>query len=937
MNGLTYLNNGNAAYINSLYEAYKLDPESVEFGWQKFFEGFDFGTISGVPQTVSSANNTDTYPPDFVKEVNVLNMINGYRTRGHLFAKTNPVRERRQFFPGIELETFGLSNADLDTVFKAGSEIGIGPAKLKDIRDVLEQTYCRSIGAEYKYVRNPIKIKWFEERMEKDRNTPNFSDDEKKKILNKLNAAVVFESILGTKFLGQKRFSLEGAESLIPAMDLVIQKGADLGLEEFVIGMGHRGRLNVLANIMGKPYKEIFAEFQGKTQNDESISGDVKYHLGYSNDIITSNNKTVHLSLCPNPSHLEAVNAVVEGVTRSKSDLKYDGDYSKIAPILLHGDASIAGQGVVYEVLQMEKLEGYRTGGTIHLVINNQVGFTTDYKDGRSSTYCTDLAKVVLSPVFHVNGDDAEALAYVIQMAMEYRQTFHEDVFIDILCYRKYGHNESEEPKFTQPLLYKAIEAHPNAKEVYVQKLLSEGSISSEYAAEIEKSFRAKLQAYLDEAKTEDSIKVTKPMFMGAWQGLRKAKPTDFEIPVDTTVTEEKLIKIGNTITSLPSGKDFMKKIEKLFDDRKQIINGTKVLDWAMGELLAYGSLLTEGHPVRLSGEDVKRGTFSHRHAVATVVDSDEEYIPLKSLDSQAKFEIYNSLLSEYGVLGFEYGYAMANPNALVLWEAQFGDFLNTAQVIVDQYIASAETKWQRGNGLVMLLPHGYEGAGPEHSSARIERFMDLCADNNIQVVNCTTPANFFHVLRRQLHRDFRTPLVIFTPKSLLRHPLCVSPITDFTDGEFHELIDDAYVTRDSVTKVLFCSGKVYYDLLEKQQKDQRTDVAIVRVEQLYPTPFKQMQKIKEKYALARDFIWVQEEPENMGAWPYMCRKFRNSEISFDVISRAESSSTATGYTKKHTAQQMEIISRAFDADAGDTIEKMINNTTENMIKTIAD
>ncbi|MDP9079597.1 MAG: 2-oxoglutarate dehydrogenase E1 component [Bacteroidota bacterium] len=938
MDRLTYLNNGNAGYINSLYEAYQHDPESVEFSWQKFFEGFDLGATSELPATTQPANNTADLSENFSTEVNVLNMINGYRTRGHLFAKTNPVRERRQFLPGKDLETFGLGSANLETTFRAGSEVGLGPAKLKDIREMLEQTYCGSIGAEYMYLPDPVRIKWFGERMEKTRNRPAFLIDEKKRILNKLNEAVVFETFLGTKFLGQKRFSLEGAESLIPALDHIIEKGADLGLEEFIIGMGHWGRLNVLANIMKKPYKEIFAEFQGKTADSgESISGDVKYHLGYSNDVTTLNGKNVHLSLCPNPSHLEAVDPVVEGLTRSKAELKYNGDYTKIAPILLHGDASLAGQGVVYEVLQLEKLAGYRTGGTIHIVINNQVGFTTDYKDGRSSTYCTDLAKIVLAPVFHVNGDDAEALAYVIQMAIEYRQAFQEDVFIDLLCYRKYGHNESDEPKFTQPLLYQAIGVHPNPKEVYVQKLVTEGRISPEYGIEIDSALRSQLQVYLDEAKTEDGIKVTKPMFLGAWQGLRKGRGSDFELPVDTSFPEETLVKIGNAITTLPAGREFMKKIEKLFGDRKQLVNDTKVFDWAMGELLAYGSLLVENHPVRLSGEDVKRGTFSHRHAVANVINSGEEYVPLNSMGTAAKFEIYNSPLSEYAVLGFEYGYALANPNALVLWEAQFGDFLNTGQVIVDQYVTSAETKWQRANGLVMLLPHGYEGEGPEHSSARIERFMELCADNNIQVANCTTPANFFHVLRRQLHREFRVPLIVFTPKSLLRHPLCVSPLVDFTQGKFHELIDDAYVTAADVTKVLFCSGKIYYDLLNKQQADKRGDVAIVRIEQLYPTPFKQMQGIREKYTLARDFIWVQEEPGNMGAWPYMRRKFGKTNISLDVIARAESSSTATGFKKNHIAQQTELIDRAFMTNGGDAIETMTNNTTAGVLEASAE
>jgi 2-oxoglutarate dehydrogenase E1 component len=938
MDRLNYINPANADYINSLYEAYKQDPESVDFGWQKFFEGFDFG--QGAAPQVAAAGTAAT--PDasahFLKEISVLNMINGYRARGHLFTKTNPVRDRRQYFPGKELETFGLSDADLDTVFNSGVEVGLGAAKLRDIHDLLEQTYCQSIGAEYKYIRNPIKMKWFEDRMEKVRNTPNFNIDEKKRILNKLSEAVVFENFLGTKFLGQKRFSLEGAEALIPALDSVIEKGADLGLEEFVIGMAHRGRLNVLCNIMKKPYKEIFSEFQGKSYDAESsFGGDVKYHLGYSNDIETTSGKKVHLSLCPNPSHLETVNPIVEGLVRSKIDFKYNSDYKKIAPILIHGDAAVAGQGIVYEVLQMSKLDGYRTGGTIHLVINNQIGFTTNYKDARSSTYCTDVAKTVLSPVLHVNGDDAEALAYVINLAMEYRQTFHEDVFIDILCYRRYGHNEADEPKFTQPLLYKAIESHPNPKDIYNQKLLDQGSVGATFAAELEKTFRAQLQKMLDESKAEEHFTETRPMFLGAWQGLHIANEKEFNVSPDTAIPEKELLEIGKGISTLPEHKDFFKKIEKLFEERKNMANKTHVFDWAMGELMAYGSLLKEGHRVRLSGEDVKRGTFSHRHAVLTLEDSEEEYTPLNTLGTEAKFDVYNSLLSEYGVLGFEYGYALADPNALTIWEAQFGDFFNGAQIIVDQYVASAETKWQRGNGLVMLLPHGYEGQGPEHSSARIERFMELCADNNIQVANCTTPANFFHVLRRQLHREFRKPLIVFTPKSLLRNPKCVSPIEEFTKGKFRELIDDTFVSDKAVKRVLFCSGKIYYDLLEKQQTDKRKDVAIVRVEQLYPTPTAQMQKLKTKYVNATEFFWVQEEPENMGAWPYMCRKFRKNELQLEVISRKESSSTATGYAKQHTSQQMYIVGKAFESPAGEEVKKAVKKTVEKMAETSAD
>ena len=935
MDRLNYINSGNAAYIDSLYELYKQDPESVDFGWQKFFEGFDFGRETPVQATAA----TPETPEHFLKEINVLNMIDGYRSRGHLFTKTNPVRERRKYFPGKDLETFGLSDADMDTVFSAGVEVGLGAATLRDIRQLLEDTYCQSIGAEYRYIRNPIKIKWFEDRMESKRNTPSFTADEKKLMLNKLNEAVVFENFLGTKFLGQKRFSLEGAEALIPALDSVIQRGSELGIQEFIIGMAHRGRLNVLTNIMEKPYKEVFLEFEGKNfDEDTPFGGDVKYHLGYSTDVVTKGGKNVHLSLCPNPSHLEAVDPVVEGLTRSKIDFKYNGDHSRIAPILIHGDASVAGQGIVYEVLQMEKLDGYRTGGTVHVVINNQIGFTTNFKDARSSTYCTDVAKTVLSPVFHVNGDDIEALAYVVNLAMEYRQVFHEDVFIDILCYRRYGHNEADEPKFTQPLLYKAIEAHPNPLEIYKQKLQAEGTVATDYALALEKTFRDQLQQQLDESKAEDKVTDAIQMYEGAWQGLHIAGPREVFSSIDTSVPEEELLEIGKKITELPKGKEFFKKVEKLFEDRNKMVTKTHVFDWAMGELLAYGSLLKDGHPIRISGEDVKRGTFSHRHAVLTLAESEDEYTPLDTIGTEAKFSIYNSLLSEYGVLGFEYGYAMANPNALTIWEAQFGDFFNGAQIIVDQYIASAETKWQRGNGLVMLLPHGYEGQGPEHSSARVERFMELCADSNIQVANCTTPANLFHILRRQMLREFRKPLIIFTPKSLLRSPKCVSKLEEFTTGKFHELIDDEYADPKKVKRVLLCTGKIYYDLLEKQQTDKRKDVAIVRIEQLYPTPVLQILKIKAKYSRANEFIWVQEEPENMGAWPYICRKFHNDKvINLNVISRHEGSSTATGFARQHAAQQLHIVSKAFEAPAGKVVKATIKKTTEKMANVGAD
>ncbi len=928
MDNLSYLSNAHSSYIDSLYQSYLQDPESVDFGWQKFFEGFDFGR--GAEGNIAGGET----PEHFLKEMKVMNMIYGYRSRGHLFTKTNPVRERRKYYPGKELETFGLGDADLDTVFNAGTEVGIGPATLRDIHQLLEQTYCQSIGAEYMFIRNPDKVKWFTERMERERNTPKLSIETKKRILKKLNEAVVFESFLGTKFLGQKRFSLEGAENLIPALDYIIERGADLGIEEFVLGMAHRGRLNVLANIMHKTYKDIFAEFEGKGYDEtKPYGGDVKYHLGYSTDVETEAGKKVHLSLCPNPSHLEAVDPVVEGISRSKIDFKYAGDNKRLAPILIHGDASIAGQGIVYEVLQMAKLDGYKTGGTIHLVINNQVGFTTNFKDARSSTYCTDLAKVIQSPVFHVNGDDAEAIIYAINIAIEYRQKYHNDVFIDILCYRRYGHNEADEPKFTQPLLYKLIEQHPNPREIYNKKLMEQESVDANLAKEMEKDFRALLQERLNESK-ENTKYETNPMYSGAWAGLRMATPEDFEATAQTAIKENEFLAIADKITALPSDKKFFRKIEKLFDDRRKMIEN-KTFDWAMGELMAYGTLLNEGFRVRISGQDVERGTFSHRHAVLKVEDSEEEFIPLAQIKKEGRetrFDIFNSLLSEYAVLGFEYGYALANPHSLTIWEAQFGDFVNGAQIILDQFLVSAETKWQRSNGVVLLLPHGYEGQGPEHSSARIERFLEQCADNNIQVANCTTPANYFHLLRRQLKRDFRKPLVVFTPKSLLRHPLCVSNLKEFTESNFREVIDDSYVKPAHVKRVLFCSGKIYYDLLEKQQTDHRKDVAIVRVEQIYPIPFTQLKDIKLKYEKAEEFIWVQEEPENMGAWPFICRKFRNSNFNLQVISRKESSSTATGHSKQHISQQLYIIGKSFEDTAGREVKKSVVKTTKKVV-----
>ena len=779
---------------------------------------------------------------------------------------------------------------------------------MKDIIDHLEQTYCDSIGIEYMYIRKPEEVAWIREKLEL-KNRPKYSEKEKKHILHKLNQAVVFEKFLHTKFVGQKRFSLEGNEALIPALDAVIEKGADIGIKEFIIGMAHRGRLNVLANIFNKTYEKIFSEFEGKEYEDNLFDGDVKYHLGYSCDVKTDSGHDVHMTLAPNPSHLETVGPVVEGITRSKLDT-YLKDEKKVVPIIIHGDAAIAGQGVVYEVVQMAQLDGYRVGGTLHIVVNNQIGFTTNYIDGRSSTYCTDVAKVTLSPVLHVNGDDVEAVIQAIQFAIEYRQTFHKDVFIDILGYRKYGHNEGDEPKFTQPLLYKAIGKHKNPRDLYLDKLISEGIISKEKASEQESVFNQLLQERLDDAKQIERATVSH-FLNRTWQGIEVSDEDSFLTSPDTSYDKKKLIALADKINSLPKDKKFINKLARLFEARKQMIKDDN-LDWAMGELLAYATLLADKHPIRFSGQDVERGTFSHRHAVVKVEDSEEEYTPLNNISKdQAPLYIYNSLLSEYGVLGFEYGYAMASPNALTIWEAQFGDFNNGAQIIIDQFLSAAEEKWKTQNGLVMLLPHGYEGQGAEHSSGRMERFLQLCAEDNMQVANCSTPANFFHILRRQLKWNFRKPLVVFTPKSLLRHPKCVSTVDELAKGKFQEIIDDTTAKAKDVDTLVFCTGKFYYDLLAKKEDINAENIALVRLEQLYPLPFNQIEEIVKKYNKTKKIIWAQEEPENMGAWSHMMRHL--SHLNLEVISLAESGAPATGSAKAHVVRHTAIIDKLFE------------------------
>ena len=904
MDKFSYVGNGDISAIDHLYEDFLRNPDSVDETWKKFFEGFEFSR-KNYPQKHSESNGI--VHSNLNKEFEVINLINLYRSTGHLFTQTNPVRERRKYRPTLDdIHLLGLGESDFETVFQAGKEVGLGPAKLKDIIAMLKQTYCNTVGVEFMYIRNSKILGWMKEKLESTRNTPNLSVAEKKRLLEKISKAVVFENFLHTKFVGQKRFSLEGAEALIPALDAVIEKGASLGIQEFVIGMAHRGRLNVLANILNKTYENIFTEFEGKEYEETLFDGDVKYHLGYSTNIVTNEGNKVHLSLTPNPSHLETVGPVVEGISRAKIDHTYGGDSSKLAPILIHGDAAIAAQGVVYEVIQMSKLEGYKTGGTIHLVVNNQVGFTTNYLDARSSTYCTDIAKVVLSPVFHVNGDDVEGLVNAIRLAVEFRQNFKRDVFIDLLCYRKYGHNEGDEPRFTQPILYKKIAVHPNPREIYFKKLLAEKTVDENAAKELDKQYKDMLQDRLDEAKQIRKSKVTS-FLEGAWKGIRMHTEEDFLRPVNTGVSKDILVEIGKKLTQIPGDKKFFNKIASILKDRQKMMEGDGNFDWAMAEHFAYATLMLENYPVRFSGQDVERGTFSHRHAVIKIEDSEEEYIPLSHLsENQGKFSIYNSLLSEYGVLGFEYGYAMATPNGLTIWEAQFGDFNNCAQVIFDQYLSSAEDKWRRMNGICVFLPHGYEGQGAEHSSARIERFLHLCAEFNMYVLNCTTPANFFHALRRQLKSDFRKPMIAFTPKSLLRHPKCVSTYKDFSDLTFQEIIDDAVADPKKIKTLVLCSGKVYYDLAERFEKDKLNNAALIRIEQLYPFAHHTLDQLRSKYKSAKNILWVQEEPENMGAWAYILRTLRS--LNPDCISRAESASPASGSHKMHQVQQQLLI-----------------------------
>jgi 2-oxoglutarate dehydrogenase E1 component len=923
MDKYSFLNAAHTSFFAELYDKYLTNPDSVEPSWRAFFQGFDFGLEGSLEDlgiesgkngmAVLSNGRKVEMPETLQKEFQVIRLIDGYRSRGHLFTKTNPVRDRRQYEPTLDIANFGLAQEDMDTVFDAGKILGIGSTSLKEIIAHLERIYCDSIGVEYMYIRTPERIQWIQDWLNVNDNHPNFSPEEKKNILRKLNEAVSFESFLHTKYVGQKRFSLEGGESLIPALDVIVEKAADKGVKQFVVGMAHRGRLNVLTNIFGKSPKDIFSEFDGKDYEETIFDGDVKYHLGWTSKRETDSGKMVNMNIAPNPSHLETVNSIVEGISRAKQDRDHSDEISEVLPILIHGDAAFAAQGVVYETIQMARLDGYTTGGTIHIVVNNQIGFTTNYLDARSSTYCTDVGKVTLSPVLHVNADDAEAVVHATTFALEYRMRYKRDIFLDLLGYRKYGHNEGDEPKFTQPLLYKSISKHKNPRDIYAEKLIAEGVIDENYVKELEEKYKNDLEEDLLDSRKIEKTRIT-PFMQDEWEGFEQVAEDAMLKSMDTTYDLKKLDEVAKSITKLPEDKKFLRKLVRLVEARNDMYFKDNKLDWAMGELLAYGSLIEEGYDVRMTGQDVERGTFSHRHAVIKTEMHEEEVVLLNEMgDNQnGKFHIYNSLLSEYAVMGFDYGYAMASPNTLTIWEAQFGDFSNGAQIIIDQYLSAAEDKWKLQNGLVLLLPHGYEGQGAEHSSARMERYLQLCAKDNMFVADVTTPANLFHLFRRQMKAKFRKPLVVFTPKSLLRHPKVVSTKEEMANGSFQMVIDDAKAKAAKVKTLVFCTGKFYYDLLEKREELERDDVALVRVEQLFPLPAKEMRSIIKKYKNADDVVWAQEEPRNMGAWAHMLMHLDEAK-QFRVASRRFYGAPAAGSAVRSKRRHAQVLEYVFD------------------------
>jgi len=920
----TYLRSVNAEYIDELFARYLEDPYSIDPSWQYFFDGLELGNDIGSDGVAVEAPAPAAAGLDLSSEAKVADLINSYRELGRLLANLNPLGAAPSSHPLLELSRFGLSSADLGKTFTAGKLIGMGQATLADIIARLKDTYCGTIGVEFTHIQDRKERDWLQSRMESSRNRETLDAETRKFVLKRLTESEGFERFLHTRYVAKKRFSVEGGESVIPALDCMIEIGAELGVKEVVVGMAHRGRLNVLTHIFGKKLEYIFTEFEETYHVDLSIGeGDVKYHMGYSSDFTTRKGKQVHLSLASNPSHLEFVNPVVEGMARAKQEQLGDTERAQVMPILIHGDAAFAGQGVCYETLNLSLLPGYATGGTLHIVINNQVGFTTSPKDSRSTTYSTDLAKMLECPIFHINGDDPEAVWYVSKLATEYRQKFKKDFFIDLVCYRKHGHNEGDEPSYTQPLMYKQIKVHPSTRELYGKKLATVGVLSADGVQGLVDEMTQKCMTAQAIAR-KDAPHPPVSVFEKRWKGFRRASEEDLFKTVKTSVDEKTLKDLASKINQFPAGFHLHPKLAPLFQERMKSVQEGKNINWGTGEGLAYATLLLEGHQVRISGQDAERGTFTHRHAVLNDVETGQSYCPYNQL-GKYKLDIHNSHLSETGVMGFEYGYSLTEPNALVCWEAQFGDFANGAQVIIDQFIAASESKWQRMSGLVLLLPHGYEGQGPEHSSARLERFLQLCGRNNMAVCNFTTPAQLFHALRRQMKRDFRKPMVLMTPKSLLRHPKAVSDLTEFTQGSFQEILDDSEIRTDAaaaeVRKVLLCSGKVYFDLLSEKVAQKRTDVAVVRMEQFYPWPAEKLASILNRYSKANRLVWVQEEPRNMGGWSFVYNQWSGGFGNFqekignrplEYVGRELAAAPAVGSPKVHDQEQKALVEKAF-------------------------
>ncbi|HEY5228066.1 MAG TPA: 2-oxoglutarate dehydrogenase E1 component [Opitutaceae bacterium] len=916
MNSPTLSTRANADVIESMYKLWMDNPDGVDPTWRAFFQGFSLGTNNGTIGVALEGQVQQAPIIDSLKQSHVHYLIAAYRAIGHLQAHLDPLNGPPAPLPKLELGQFQLGDADLDTSFDVGTYLGGGQMKLRDVISSLRTTYCGHIGVEYSHIQDQDCRLWLQERIESTRLQPAFNHAQKVRILRRVYKAELFEKFLHTKYVGQKRFSLEGGETIIAALDAVIDHCPDAGVEEIVMGMAHRGRLNVLCSVMRKSFDLLFEQFSENYIPDTvGGDGDVKYHLGYESELTTTSGKKVEVRLAANPSHLEIVNPVVEGKTRARQRIRGDTeDRRRVLALLIHGDAAVAGQGVVAETLNFSQLPGYRTGGTVHFVINNQIGFTTDPKDARSTRYCTDVAKMIEAPIFHVNGDDPEAVCMVSQLALDFRVRWKRDVFIDMYCFRKHGHNETDEPTFTQPMLYRKISAHPLVSAIYTESLVAEKSITADEGDAIKAEYSAALEENLGKAKAREASKAEKRSSKPAdpFRGSNaQFQPEYHHTPVQTAVPGEEIERIVKGLTTVPETFKVNPKIRRLLDARAQAHKDGRNIDWGFGEALAFGSLLVEGTPVRLSGQDCERGTFSHRHAVLADIDSGEKYTPLKNLDAkQARFCVYNSLLSEAAVLAFDYGYSLDYPDMLCLWEAQFGDFANGAQVVIDQFIVSGESKWQRSSGIVLLLPHGYEGQGPEHSSARLERFLQASAEDDIQVVNVTTPAQYFHLLRRQVKRDFRKPLIVMSPKSLLRHPAAVSKLSEFTGGGFQEILDDPSVTTAS--RVILCSGKIYYDLCDYREKNAIKDAAIVRVEQLYPLHKERLAEISRRIPEAR-LVWCQEESQNMGAWSWIYSQIGDVFGKIPLYAgRDASASPAVGSLALHKMELAGVLEDAF-------------------------